>query len=29
MLRKLARLDVPCVEPVAVITGRTTLTDGR
>ena len=24
MLRKLARLDVPCVEPVAVITGRTT-----
>ena len=28
MLRKLARLDVPCVEPVAVITGRTTL-DGR
>src|SRR6476661_5943133 len=28
MLRKLARLDVPCVEPVAVITGRTT-PDGR
>ena len=28
MLRKLARLDVPCVEPVAVITGRTTA-DGR
>jgi hypothetical protein len=27
MLRKLQRLDVPCVEPVAVITGRTT-TDG-
>ncbi|WP_104091834.1 DUF4032 domain-containing protein [Arthrobacter sp. GMC3] len=26
MLRKLARLDVPCVEPVAVITGRTTPT---
>src|SRR5688500_16980667 len=25
MLRKLARLDVPCVEPVAVITGPTTL----
>ena len=24
MLRKLQRLDVPCVEPVAVITGRTT-----
>ncbi|MGO4382607.1 DUF4032 domain-containing protein [Specibacter sp. RAF43] len=24
MLRKLERLDVPCVEPVAVITGRTT-----
>ena len=24
MLRKLARLDVPCVEPVAVITGRST-----
>lgn len=28
MLRKLARLDVPCVEPVAVITGRTTA-DGK
>lgn len=28
MLRKLARLDVPCVEPVAVITGRTT-PDGK
>ena len=28
MLRKLARLDVPAVEPVAVITGRTT-PDGR
>ena len=28
MLRKLARFDVPCVEPVAVITGRTT-PDGR
>src|SRR6476661_2173928 len=28
MLRKLARFDVPCVEPVAVITGRTT-SDGR
>ncbi|NYE96302.1 hypothetical protein FHU41_002552 [Psychromicrobium silvestre] len=25
MLRKLQRLDVPCVEPVAVITGRTTV----
>lgn len=25
MLRKLRRLDVPCVEPVAVITGRTTI----
>ena len=29
MLRKLARLDVPCVEPVAVITGRTTPRAGR
>lgn len=28
MLRKLARLDVPCVEPVAVVTGRTT-EDGK
>lgn len=25
MLRRLQRLDVPCVEPVAVITGRTTV----